>query len=150
MKRILAAIDFSEASPRVVGTAAELAEKFDADLWLVHVAAGEPEFVGYDVGPESVREKRARELRAEHRELQQFASDLRDRGLRAHALLVEGPTVDTLLAEARRRDAELVVIGSHGRGMLLRAVLGSVSEGLVRRAPCPVLVIPARGDAAAE
>ena len=148
MNRILAAIDFSEVSPRIVGAAAELAKRFDADLWLVHAAAPDPEFVGFEVGPESVRDKRARELRAEHRQLQQFAADLRDRGLRAHALLVQGATVETVIGEARKLDAQLIVVGSHGRGMLMRAVLGSVSEGLVRHSPCPVLVIPARADAA--
>jgi len=147
MKRILAAVDYSEFSPRIVGAAAELAERFDADLWLVHAAAPDPDFVGFEVGPDSVRDKRARELRSEHRQLQQFATDLRDRGLRAHALLVQGPTVETIIAEATKLDAQLIVVGSHGRGMLMRAVLGSVSEGLVRHASCPVLVVPARSEA---
>lgn len=150
MNKILAAVDFSGISAQVVGVTAEMAERFAGEVWLVHVAAPDPDFVGFGVGPDGVREKRARELRAEHRQLQQMAEDLRDRGLEAHARLIQGPTVETLVAEAQRLDVGLIVVGSHGRGLLSRAVLGSVSEGVMRRASCPVLVIPARRDSTPE
>lgn len=144
MQQILAAVDFSEVSSRVVEQAARLAEAFSAELSLVHVAAPDPEFVGYDAGPESVRGQRAAELRSEHRELQAMAEALRERGLRARALLIQGPTVEKLVEEIARLDADVAVLGSHGRGALMRALLGSVSEGVIRGASCPVLVVPSR------
>jgi nucleotide-binding universal stress UspA family protein len=145
MQQILAAIDFSEVSSRVLEQAARLAEAFSAELSLVHVAAPDPEFVGYDAGPESVRGQRAAELRSEHRELQGMAESLRERGLRARALLIQGPTVEKIVEEIGRLEADVAVLGSHGHGALRRALLGSVSEGVIRRAPCPVLVVPSRG-----
>lgn len=144
MQHVLAAVDFSEVSERVIEQAALLAEAFSADVSLVHVAAPDPEFVGYEAGPESVREARARELRGEHRELQAMAEGLRQRGLEAKALLIQGPTVEKLVEEIGRLQADVVVMGSHGRRALMRALLGSVSEGVIRHAACPVLVVPAR------
>lgn len=146
MQNVLAAVDFSEVSDRVVERAHELALAFSAELYLVHVAAPDPEFVGYEAGPESVRTQRAQELRQEHRDLQARAAALRARGVRAHALLIQGPTVDKLVEEIERLAADMVVLGSHGRGALLRALLGSVSEGVIRRSPCPVLVVPSRAE----
>ena len=143
MKTILAALDFSPVSKQVVEQAASLAERFSAELTLVHVAAPDPEFVGYEAGPQTVRDSRAREVRAEHRKLQETAESLRARGLSAHALLIQGPSVEKLLAEADRLHADVIVVGSHGHGALHRALLGSVSEGLVRGARVPVLLVPA-------
>lgn len=146
MKRLLAALDFSPVSRSVVDRAAALAQAFAAELTLVHVAAPDPAFVGYETGPQTVRDARASELRSEHRDLQNAAEDLRARGIGARALLLQGATVEMLLREAREIGAEMIVIGSHGHGALHRALLGSVSEGVVRGARCPVLVVPARHD----
>ena len=137
------AVDFSEASPEVVEWAARLALGLRAELTLVHVAEPDPAFVGYDAGPQSVRDARAHEFRSAHRRIQELADGLRERGVSAKALLVQGPTVETLVAEARRERAEVVVVGSHNRGALAKALLGSVSEGVLRAGCCPVLVVPA-------
>ena len=146
MKQVLAAIDFSEVSKPVMERATGLARVFKAKLTLLHVAASDPEFVGYDAGPQVVRDNRADQLRAEHHQLQQHAEQLRAEGIEAEALLVEGPTIETILEKARDLPADLVVIGSHGKGALKSALLGSVSQGVLRRAPCPLLVIPLAKD----
>lgn len=148
MKRILAAVDFSPISDDVVRHAADLAEALPAALTLLHVAAPDPDFVGYEAGPRSVRELRAHELRDEHRGLQEAAERLRERGIDAEALLIQGQTVDTIIERANHLGAELIVLGSHGHGAVYRAFMGSVSEGVMRAAACPVLVIPAAAVAA--
>lgn len=139
---VLAALDFSPAAPAVLRVAAELAARLGAKLWIVHVAAPDPDFVGYDPGPQDVRDDRAFELREEHRGLHEWAGELRERGLDVTPLLVQGSTVDTLLAEATRLHASYVVLGSTGHGLVAKALLGSVSDGVVRRASCPVVVVP--------
>ncbi len=120
-----------------------MAERFGARLWLLHVAAPEPAFVGYEPGPQSVRDQRATELRDEHATLQRRAAELRERGLDAAALLIQGHPVEKILEEANRLGVGMIVMGSHGRSAIARLVLGSVSEGVLRRATCPVLIVPA-------
>ena len=146
MKKLLAALDFSDVSEKVVAQAAALAKAFSAELTLIHVAAPNPDFVGYEAGPDSERDARAGQLREEHRKLQEIAEGLRGRGIAARALLIQGPTVTKILDEARKLGAGAIVIGSHGHGAVYRALLGSVSEGVVRGAACPVHVIPARAS----
>ena len=144
VKKLLAAVDFSDVTDRVVEEAAGLAQAFRAELTLIHVAAPDPDFVGYQAGPDTVREARAGELRGEHRRLQQIADELRDRAVPCKALLIQGPTVEKILDEATHIGASTIVIGSHGHGPLRRVLLGSISEGVVRGATCPVHVVPAR------
>ena len=144
MKRILIPIDFSPITNAVVQKAVQLAKTFNTRVWLVHVAAPEPEFVGYKPGPQSVRDQIAVRFRKEHRQLQLRAHRLQAKGLNVTPLLVQGTTVESLLKEAAKLKADLIVVGSHGHGALRRVLLGSVSEGLIRKAPCPILVVPAR------
>ena len=147
MKNILVPIDFSDITEGVVEEARTLCEALGAKLWLVHVAAPDPDFVGYDGGPQSVRDSVAHHLRDEHRDLQEKAETLRSGGLDAVALLIQGPTVDTILSEAKRLGADMIVMGSHGHGALHRALLGSVSEGVLHKATCPLTIVPGRAAA---
>jgi nucleotide-binding universal stress UspA family protein len=64
--------------------------------------------------------------------------------VRATALLVDGVPHEQVLREARRRRADLLVIGTHGRTGLSKAFMGSVAERVVRLASCPVLTVRAR------
>jgi len=142
MKKILAAIDFSDITTQVIEQAESLARAFSAHLSLIHVAAPDPDFVGLDAGPQVVRDDRARELRTERQALQQMAERLQGRGIQADAHLVEGPTVQTIIEQADHLHADLLILGSHGHGAWYRALVGSVAEGVLRKATCPLLVIP--------
>jgi nucleotide-binding universal stress UspA family protein len=146
MHSILVPIDLSAITDRVVEQAAALAQAFSSKLCLLHVAAPDPAFVGWDPGPDVVRHQRATDLRDEHRRVQDLAEQLRARGIDAQALLVQGPTVETILDRAQKLQADLIVVGSHGHGALYRALLGSISEGMVRKSTCPVLIVPVRRD----
>ena len=142
MKNIVAAIDFSDISSAVIEQAANIARSFSSKLWLIHVAAPDPDFIGYGTGPQSERDWRAKTLRQEHRYLQDHALQLDRNGIDVTPLLIQGATVKTILTEAAKLKADMIVIGSHGRGALDKALAGSVSEGVIRQALCPVLVIP--------
>ena len=143
MQKLVAAVDFSSVSRAVVEQAASLAEAYSAELTLIHVAPPEPDFVGYEVDTKPIRDDRASDIRAEHRALQAMADELRERGIAARAILIQGTAVEKIVAEAERLGADTIVVGSHGHGAIYRALLGSVSEGVVRAARRPVLVVPA-------
>jgi len=145
VKKILVAIDLSQVTDDVIRHARDLAQAYSAELTLIHVAEPEPAFVGFSVGPQSVREDVAQELCADHRRIQELAEQLRHQGVAARALLVQGPTVKTIMDEAADLDADCIVLGSHGHSAVYQALLGSVTRGVVRRARCAVFIVPAPG-----
>lgn len=143
MKNILVAIDFLNLTNKLLETAAFFAEKFDAKVWLVHVAAPPPDFVGYEVGPQYIRDSRAGELRQEHRDLQALAKGLEEKGLKAEALLVQGETASSLVEEAGDVKADLLILGSTNHGKIFESLFGSVWEEVVKKSKTPVLILPA-------
>lgn len=70
--------------------------------------------------------------------------ELRDAGRDVTALCMQGPTIDTILAQVEQLQAGLVVIGSHGHGATYDLLVGSVSSGIIRGSRVQVLVVPAR------
>lgn len=144
MKIILVPVDLSDVTERVVDQARRLAQVMGARVTLLHVAPAEPEFVGFDPGPPSVRAAEAQHLATEHRKTQALKGRLEDAGLQATALVVQGYPVEKIVQEAERLAAGLIVMGSHGHGALHHLLVGSVTEGVLRKARCPVVVVPAR------
>lgn len=141
---ILVAVDLSPASEKIVDAARDVAKLSDSSVFVLHVAEPEPDFVGYDVGPEVVRKQVAEELHREHQAVQELAKYLRDDGVDAKAMLIRGPTVDTTLKEAEKLKADLIVIGTHGHGAVYDVLVGSYSAGIIRHSKLPLLVVPCR------
>jgi len=142
MERILLAVDFSDLTPALIEHASRLAAALGATLFVVHVEEPEPAFVGFDVGPQSRRDAVAQRIRREHRDIQALADEIAATGVDATALLIQGPTVEKLLSEAERLDVDLIIMGTQGHGRLHRLLLGSVGEGVLHHARCPVLFVP--------
>jgi nucleotide-binding universal stress UspA family protein len=140
--KLLVAIDFSPSSQRLIGFARALADSLRAEVWLLHVADPEPAFVGYDPGPQVERDQVAIDLRREHRELQGLAEEWRAAELNCTALQVQGPTVETIIAEASRLAVDMILLGAQGKGFMQRLFVGSTSEGVLRHAKIPVLIVP--------
>jgi nucleotide-binding universal stress UspA family protein len=136
IKRILVAVDGGEASNLAVDLAAKIASKFDAALGFVHVIADSlcyaNEF-GY------VEPQRIEELQCKAHEVLRRADDRAD-GLCSDRMLRQGSAPAEIIDAAIEWKADLIVVGCHNRGPLQRLLLGSTSESLVHRAPCPVLV----------
>jgi nucleotide-binding universal stress UspA family protein len=142
MARLLVCVDLSERTEAVVARAEWLAKGLGAELWILHVAAPEPEFVGYGPGPAAVRTQEATRLKDEHRATEAIGKRLQDAGIRATALVVQGPTTERILEHAERLAVDMILVASKGHGALHDAVVGSVGRDLVRRSACPVLIVP--------
>ena len=142
MKNILTAIDFTSLTELLLQQSEKLAGAFDAKVWLVHIAAPPPDFVGYEVGPQHVRDERAGELRREHRDLQEYARRLTQQGIECEALLIQGPLLPTLLDEARELRADLLIVGAHQHSGLFRVLFGDTGRELLRRTTLPLLIVP--------
>lgn len=141
MKTIIVAIDFSSVSAQLLLAAHQVAKK-DSKVYLIHVAAPEPDFVGYGVGPEYIRDDRANQLLEEHKILNEYKEKLLDQGVDAEALLVGGPTVETLLGEIDKLHADFLIIGRRGHSKLYNLVMGSVCKEILMKLDIPALIIP--------
>jgi len=139
---MLVALDLSAASSEIVRAACKYAAATQAQVRLLHVAEPNPAFVGYEAGPDVVRDQVAREHRDEHRLLQEHADSLRASGIDAAGLLIQGPIVETILKEAERMPADMIVLGNYGHGSVYQLVAGSTCLGVVRQTTLPLLLVP--------
>lgn len=142
MRTILVGVDTHEDASALIDQALPLALAFDSTVYVVHVAEPDPEFMPWDGDLPEMRHQQAVVDRTEHRAVQSLAARLRDAGVNTVALQFRAPTADGLIEKAGEVGADLMIVGSHRRGPLLRALLGSVSRRVVDRSPCPVLVVP--------
>ncbi len=150
--KLLVGIDLSGSTEKVVRQAEEIAKALSARVWLLHVAMPEPadyyiagsgpDSVGIEVNTQSYRDALAKKFHREHQQVQEIADRLRKQGLDTTALLVEGEEVEAVLNEASKLDADMIIVGSHGRGAMYQLLVGSVSEGILHKAECPVLIVP--------
>jgi nucleotide-binding universal stress UspA family protein len=139
---LMLAMDFSPHGNAVLRVARRFGRTLDAKVWIVH-AVSPAVGVASCSGGRRDRVAAGAEIREERRLVDEAAANLRESGVNADALLVQGPPAKVVLDEARRLEVDMIIIGSHGYGAVARALLGSVSAGVVRHAQCPVLVVPA-------
>ena len=145
---ILVPVDFSDVTETVLARAADLVRAFGAKMWLIHIAEPEGAFVGYEFGLVPSRDAVAMELHREHQLLQKYQDALRADGLNVTAMLLSGPAADKILEEARRVEADLIVLGSHGHQALHHLLAGSVCQAVLHETSCPVVLVPSKVAAA--
>jgi len=139
---IIAAIDFSDSTDSVLDVATEQAKAFGEKLYLIHVAEPDPEFVGYEAGPDVVRNQMAEHFHNEHRSLQELCTQIKQKSCEAIALLIQGQTIEVLMEQAKVLDARMIVVGSHDHGDIYNLVCGSTTSDLLKRVNIPLLIIP--------
>jgi nucleotide-binding universal stress UspA family protein len=148
LKKILAPTDFSPHSERAVRYACRLAERFGADLHLLHILsdvipAGPDPMLMPSLPPEFYQENEERARETLHGLLKP------DWGTPASvtAEVRWGSPVESIVDYAQDHQIDMIVIATHGRTGLSHVLLGSVAERIVREAPCPVLTIRDRHHA---
>ena len=145
MNSILVPVDLSDSTPRVLRAAEEMAAAFRCKVHVLHVFTHDLMVAGNEFGvAPAASEIVESELRTRRAELEAVTRQLRDRGVDATAVVVEGGPVQWIADEARRLSADLIIVGSHGHGALYHLLLGSVTTGVLRSAHCPVVVVPVR------
>lgn len=142
MQNILVSIDFNDDEQILLEKAMQFAKAFSSKLWLLHIGAPDPDFVGHGVGPQYIRDAKAEDLREEHRSLQNYAEMLKSKGISAEGLLVQGATVETILKEAQKLNIDMIIIGHHEHGVLYKIFQESVSAEVVKKSKIPVLLVP--------
>jgi len=137
-KRILLATDFSDASQHAQTWALAVARRHSAELQVVHAfRPGARQPIPLDPLP---RELDRRRIEAEQ-QLMKLAASLQVEHLPSHAFLRQGPVSAVVSSVIQNENADLLVLGTHGRKGLKKIALGSVAEELLRLVKCPVLTI---------
>jgi nucleotide-binding universal stress UspA family protein len=144
---IVVAVDFSDVTPIVLDALPALlpdSSSAEHHVYLIHVAEPDPEFVGWEAGPDVVREQMAEEFAREHSQIAEIADGLQGAlDMEVTPLLVQGPTAETICSQAESLDAAMIVVGSHGHGAAYDLVVGSISSAIIKQCRRAVLVVPA-------
>lgn len=138
LKKILVPMDFSRFSAKALRYAEELAEKFHAELHMLHAFETVPIMNGEGIYfPPDVT---AQEEEAARKILGEQEVNVSD-SVRVVRELNHGHPFVEIVRYAKEKDIDLIVMGTHGRGAISHMLLGSVAEKVVRKAPCPVLTV---------
>jgi nucleotide-binding universal stress UspA family protein len=140
-RNILVPTDFSEPANAAWRCAQDLAQPFKSRLHLLHVVA--PAFLYDPWGTEAAALRMAEAVTSSEDAARKQLSKLVPRGESNRVVIatVTGQAVEEILAYAEAKHVDLVVIGTHGRGLVGQLLLGSVAERVVKRCPVPVLMV---------
>ena len=158
MKIILVPIDFSDATPRVLDQAKQVAQAFRAEIHLVHVneiiPAVPPTTFGYGVAgmPELMPMSTSPVLdpaphpavvnESQKAKLSDWQKEISQAGLKVTLHEPTGAVVEEILRQADAIKPDLIVMGRHGHGAMYNLLVGSVTEGVLKRSGRPVLLVP--------
>ena len=160
MKCLLVPIDFSDATPRVIDLARELAKALDAEIHLIHVkelgAAAAPGTLGYglagmpelapisgvpvpglDPMPQPIAETEDQKSK-----LARWQKEIAQEGIKVTLHEPTGSVADKILDEAAAIEADFIVMGTHGHGAMYHLLVGSATKGVLKHATRPVLLVP--------
>ncbi len=138
----MVAVDFNDSIGELMVYADNLAEKYGSKIWVVHVTDPEPDFVGYEPGPQYIRDIKAEEYREEHHNLQEICKNFISEKTEAEALLIQGSTVETVMQEAKKLQVDLLIVGTHKHSFLHNLLQENVSLELLKKSDIPMLTIP--------
>lgn len=142
LEKILMPTDLSENSKAPLEYALALADKFDAEMHLLHVIQDAASLIAGPDGFYSVPEGFYQEMRDDAvRRLDEFVEPARRPGKGVVREIKEGAPFVEIIRYARKQGIDLIVMGTHGRSGLSHLLIGSVAERVVRKAPCPVLTV---------
>jgi nucleotide-binding universal stress UspA family protein len=144
METVLAAVDFSHATAAVVEEAVRIARIREGRIVLLHVVnppfvSGSPEALYAELVPltESMRKSGIRELA-------KWKQVVEERAIAVRTVNVEGFPALEILRQAEKLGADYIVVGSHGHTSFYDLLIGSTTSGILRKAKCPVVVIPSQ------
>ena len=137
---ILVPTDFSEAADAAKAYATVLAEAFGATLHVLHVIP-DPLAMGWGVDAALLPQLLERTERNVRERLESVLKPEEQSKFRVQLSVETGSPVDRIIAYAEKNPIDLIVMGTQGRGTVERMWVGSVTQGVLRRASCPVVSV---------
>ncbi len=149
MKTIVALVDLSDLTFKVLKHAHALATAFNSEVIILHVLGKTP--VVMDVGivsPVVMEDPLPTVVKEQAEQLLEMRDSLIKFGVRARVDQMANAKVAAVLAETKRLNADLIILGSHHHSTIYHMLVGSVAVDVLKHAHCPVLVVPSDEDAA--
>jgi nucleotide-binding universal stress UspA family protein len=147
INKILCPTDFSDTSKKALGYAIEFAKVFNATLEILHIQLDEAQVVAFYL-PEATLKNVTKELEESTKQqledfCKSFQHDLRQ--INFTKKIIKGVPHIEIIEEAKSTNADMIVIGTHGRSGFEHVLFGSTTEKVIRKAPCPVLTVSLKG-----
>ena len=139
LKKILCPIDHSDCSKEALKYAVSFAMKDEAKLYLLHIIDIRSFNDSLVSMSQQIPDKETLE-QLRMKLLDCIPEDIRD-DMDVEATVIQGIPFAEIISTAKEKEIDMIVIGSHGRTGISHMMLGSVSEKVVRKAPCPVLTV---------
>jgi nucleotide-binding universal stress UspA family protein len=151
MKTLLVPVDLSDASQPVLEKAAELAQQLSARIILLHIVEPVATYVPVGATMDVIAAapppaETTESLSAPDSRLKALAEPLNAAGISVEAVTLIGLAVDDILDQAAKCHADYIMLGSHGHGALYHLFSGSVVTGILKRATCPIIVVPSKSE----
>lgn len=142
MKTMIVPVDFSATTKYILKEAVIYAKATGSKMCLLHVASLDLGFIIGDIGFQYLPELEEAGMKEETRQLVEYEKSIKEQGVEVEIVIKQGTPADIILKEAESRKANLIIMGSHGRGLLMEAILGSVSKNVINKSKVPILIVP--------
>lgn len=142
MKTILAPVDFSGATDAVVAEATALARALDGRIVLLTIIQPPAITNEYSALMDNLAEIVAAGEKNAAKRLAELESRLKADRVPVETMQLNGPPIRMIVEQARKLDADYIVMGSHGHTALYDLLVGSTTHGVLMRATCPVVITP--------
>ncbi|MDO5616122.1 MAG: universal stress protein [Cruoricaptor ignavus] len=146
MTHIILPVDFSESTDVLLDGAIKFAKETNGKIFLIHVAPSDIGFAIGDMGFQYFPEVEQNEIREELNQLNQLQEKVISQGVTCEHILKQGDAKEIVLEYSKEKNADYIVMGSHGRSGIYDVFVGSLTKDLTKNSPIPVLVIPCHKD----
>jgi nucleotide-binding universal stress UspA family protein len=146
MKTILTPVDFSATTSPMLDAAAALAADLNAELVLFNAVVLPIMTTEYGLVVENVSQLVEVSQKASARQLTLLVDKLTAKGSRARSQQMIGSAVESIIATAKELKADYIVMGSHGHTALYDLLVGGTTHGVLKKAPCPVVIVPSKEE----
>ncbi len=142
MINIVLPVDFGDRTEELVNGAVKFAKQVNGRIFLIHVAPSDIGFAIGDMGFQYFPEVEENEIREELVQLNAIQQRILTQDVECEHLLKQGIAKDIILEHAKNKNADFIVMGSHGRSGIYDVFVGSLTKGITKDSEVPVLVLP--------
>lgn len=142
MRHIIVPVDLGDFSQRIINYAADFVGDQNIKLHLIHIIPLDVSYVIGDMGMQYIQSAEDTAIASDKAKLRAMTGKLDEKGIVYSIKVEQGIPADIIIEQAEKHNAEMIIMGSHGRGLLYETFVGSVTKDVLQETDIPVLIIP--------